>query len=73
MNEKRRCQNRTLARGPVLTVEACGDCGALSLHLGGLSLRVQADAAESAWATLGEALHALHATKRGTLHPIGHA
>ncbi|MEQ8456946.1 MAG: hypothetical protein RIB77_21845 [Sandaracinaceae bacterium] len=29
------------------------------------SLRVQADAAE--------ALHALHATKRGTLPPLGHA
>ncbi|MEC7522462.1 MAG: hypothetical protein VYE22_21420 [Myxococcota bacterium] len=73
MNERRRCQNRTLARGPVLQVEQCADCGALSLHLGGLTLRVQADAAESAWATLGEALHQLHESSLETVRPIGHA
>jgi hypothetical protein len=31
------------------------------VHLGVLTIRVDASAAEALWATLGDALHALHA------------
>lgn len=52
------CQLVTLARGPLVRVDRCLDCGTLTLHLGALSLRLDRSAAESLWTTLGHALGA---------------
>jgi hypothetical protein len=60
MNGRSSCSPRALANGQVLRVEYCGSCNVLSLHFGPLTLRLQPDAAECAWATLGDALRSLH-------------
>lgn len=54
-----RCEHRVLASGPAVQIEQCVQCRNLTLHMGALSIRLQPAAAESLWATLGEALHAL--------------
>ncbi|MCZ7686576.1 MAG: hypothetical protein M5U28_50645 [Sandaracinaceae bacterium] len=41
-------------------MQRCADCGVLSLHVGALTVRLDAAAAEALWATLGTALHELH-------------
>ncbi len=50
-----------LAEGPICMVEAC-QCGVLHLTIGPVTLRLQAEAVESLWVTLGEAIrrHAAH-------------
>lgn len=60
---KSACSFETLARGNVLTVQRCTSCDTLSFHLGPVTLRFDAAAAESIWNTLGQALGALHADK----------
>lgn len=52
--------HRTLAHGPVGSVQHCRDCGVLSLHLGATTIRLDPASAEALWATLGHALHVLH-------------
>lgn len=50
------CQLVTLARGPLVRVDRCMDCGTITLHLGAVSLRLDRSAAESLWTTLGHGL-----------------
>lgn len=50
------CQMVTLACGPLLRMERCVDCGTITLHLGAVSLRLDRNAAESVWTTLGQGL-----------------
>jgi len=52
-----------LAEGPVCMVEECS-CGVLHLSIGPVTLRLQSDAVESMWATLGEALRRRAACER---------
>jgi hypothetical protein len=49
---------RTVAQGPVCTVEECS-CGVLHLTLGALTIRIQREVVASMWETLGEALQPL--------------
>lgn len=63
--EPRSCRFHTLAQGPAATVQQCLDCGTLSLHIGPTTLRLDPATAEALWATLGEALHALHHRRLG--------
>lgn len=65
------CRNRTLASSPTASVQRCADCGVLSLHLGALTVRLDAAAAEALWATLGTALHELHAERVGPRDTVG--
>ncbi|WP_394832854.1 hypothetical protein LVJ94_40770 [Pendulispora rubella] len=44
-----------LAEGPICMVEECS-CGVMHLTIGPVTLRLQADAVESMWVTLGEAI-----------------
>jgi len=62
---ERRCRNRTLARGAVVHIQACEECGVLSLHFGAITLRLEPRAAEALWATLSHALHDVHRAERG--------
>lgn len=55
------CEHRVLAQGPNAQVQACQQCGTLSLNVGAITLRFHPAALESLWNTLGEALMALHA------------
>jgi hypothetical protein len=57
------CHLETLARSHVLHVQRCSHCNTLSLHVGPLTLRFDAEGAESFWNTLGQALLALHAQR----------
>lgn len=66
------CQHRTLARNPVGQVQECTACGVISLHIGAVTLRIDAGGAESLWALLGDALHELHES-RSTPPFRGHA
>ena len=50
------CRNEPLATGPVARIERCRDCGTIAVHLGVVTVRLDAVACESLWATLGEAL-----------------
>jgi hypothetical protein len=58
------CAFETLARSPALHVQRCRHCNTLSLHVGALTLRFDAESAEAMWATLGEALLVLHARRQ---------
>lgn len=40
-------------------VQSCGDCGSVSIHLGPVSVRLDAEALRSVWITLGEAVEHL--------------
>ena len=54
------CRLYTLAKNHAAHVQRCGKCGALSLHLGPLTLRFDAAALESLWNVIGQALIQLH-------------
>jgi len=58
------CSPKTLAKGEILRVEHCPTCDVLSLHFGPLTLRLDPAACERAWSTLGDALGALHDSRR---------
>lgn len=53
------CRNRLIADGRIARVERCLDCGSLSVHLGVLTFRVDAEVLVSLSATLVEAVHVL--------------
>jgi hypothetical protein len=50
------CRMITLARGPTSHVQRCVHCNCVALHVGPVTLRFDAGAAESLWNTLGQAL-----------------
>ncbi|WP_394826209.1 hypothetical protein [Pendulispora albinea] len=55
-----------LAEGPICMVEECS-CGVMHLTIGPVTLRLQSEAVESMWVTLGEAIsrHAARERERG--------
>lgn len=53
-----RPNRRVLARGPLCLVERC-DCGVLHISLGGITLRLPADAVNSVRETLADAFQAI--------------
>lgn len=56
----RPCQPETIAKNSAATVQRCRDCGCLSLHVGPVTLRVDAATLEALWSVLGDAAHTLH-------------
>lgn len=50
------CRLQTLARSATAHVQRCVHCNCISLHVGPLTLRFDAGAAESLWNTLGQGL-----------------
>jgi hypothetical protein len=54
------CRNETLSTGQAVLIQRCRDCGTISIHLGAITIRLDAAACESLWATLGGALGELH-------------
>jgi hypothetical protein len=56
MADARPCEPSPLAQGPILRIEACGNCGVVSLHFGAATIRVDRGALENAWTTIGRAL-----------------
>ena len=54
------CQHRTLAQNGVAQIQHCALCGCISIHLGVMTLRVDANGLEALWAVPGEAAVALH-------------
>jgi hypothetical protein len=54
------CRPHLIASGPIARVESCPTCDIVSIHLGALTVRLDPAACESLWATLSEALTALH-------------
>lgn len=50
-----------LAAGPVAEVQRCLECGAVSVHLGAVTLRLTESAVDSLWSTLGDALVSMRA------------
>ena len=61
-----------LADGPICSVEECS-CGVMHLTIGPVTLRLQAEAVESMWVTLGEAIsrHAAQERDRGMHIHVG--
>jgi hypothetical protein len=65
------CNLYTLAKSNVAHVQCCSHCGALSLHLGPITLRFDAAALESLWNVIGQALmHAHDDAEREPLRPL---
>ncbi|MEM8609086.1 MAG: hypothetical protein AAGF92_18425 [Myxococcota bacterium] len=54
----KRCSPKRLASTPVVTVDGCG-CGSMQLHMGPMTLRLNANAAAALVATLSRALAGL--------------
>ena len=50
------CQQRCLAHGHVAQVHGCDDCGCITVHMGPFSVRLDAEALNALWLTLGEAV-----------------
>lgn len=66
---ERSCRNRVLAHGAGGCIQQCLDCGVISLHLGAVTLRLDAATTGALWATLGEALHELHRLRSSESRP----
>jgi hypothetical protein len=50
------CRMQTLAKSATTHVQHCVHCNCIALHVGPVTLRFDAGAAESLWNTLGQAL-----------------
>jgi hypothetical protein len=50
------CRMETLARSATAHVQRCAHCNCIAIHIGPMTLRFDASAAESLWNTLGQAL-----------------
>lgn len=50
------CRMQTLAKSATTHVQHCVHCSCVALHVGPVTLRFDASAAESLWNTLGQAL-----------------
>ena len=62
------CHPLPLASGPMARVERCPSCGVVTVHLGALSLRLDADALQSVCHTLVDASAALASAAVPTLN-----
>jgi hypothetical protein len=69
-NQNHTCKSQRLrlAEGPVCSVDRCS-CGILHFNVGPLTLRLEAEAVESMWSVLGEALHRLAALEARSTTP----
>ncbi|MFM2415441.1 MAG: hypothetical protein RL385_164 [Pseudomonadota bacterium] len=63
------CHLRTIARGGTAKVQHCAHCGALSVHLGPVTLRFDVNAMQSLHRTLGDALRVV-CDESSTSQPI---
>lgn len=63
------CRHRVLAQNGAGQLSRCTGCGAISLHVGPVTLRVDAATAEALWALLGEGLHEVHEDEMGAVSP----
>lgn len=66
----KRCDNETLASGPVAKIERCRGCGVVSIHIGPTTLRLDGDGLTSLWATIEEALTEIHSAAPGSLAQV---
>lgn len=68
------CTHERLARGAVADIQRCSRCNVVSVHMGAMTVRFDANGIESLWATLGEALVAMaspHARAAASMGPRG--
>ncbi|WP_437729173.1 hypothetical protein [Sorangium sp. So ce861] len=63
MSNPKSCRQETLAHNDVAHVQRCSDCGGISIHLGPVTVRLDAASLEALWAVLGEAAAALYARR----------
>jgi hypothetical protein len=54
------CQHVTLAKNPVAHIQRCTECGCVCIHLGAVTVRLDAQCLEALCAVLGEAVAELH-------------
>lgn len=59
MNEPSACQHRTLSRNHVACVQQCTDCGCVAVHVGPVSLRLDASSYEALVVALVDAAGSL--------------
>ncbi|MCA9621161.1 MAG: hypothetical protein KC731_19200 [Myxococcales bacterium] len=59
----KRCRPETLTRNPTVHIDWCRDCGALSVHVGPVSLRLQEGAARAVRDALTDATRQLDAER----------
>ena len=64
MSSQNTCRLQTLARNPYAHVQQCVDCHCVSVHLGPVTIRLDAIGLEALWAVLGEAARELRARRR---------
>ncbi|MBL8618598.1 MAG: hypothetical protein JNM72_23500 [Deltaproteobacteria bacterium] len=53
-----RCDEETLARRGALSISRCAHCDTISLHVGGVSLRLEPEVLHHLWELIGVALSA---------------
>ncbi|ACY14147.1 hypothetical protein [Haliangium ochraceum] len=71
MSSSKTCHHETLARNKVAHVQRCGHCGAVSIHLGPMTVRLDDSALDALAAVTAEASGTLHA--RSFAAPLGTA
>lgn len=62
------CRKKTLAEGPLGRIEHCAACAVVTVHVGVLSFRLDANALTMLWRTLGEAIARLNGAEAKALH-----
>ena len=55
-NKPEECRMQTLAKSTTAHVQRCVHCNCIAIHVGPVTLRFDASAAESLWNTLGQGL-----------------
>lgn len=60
MSIQNACHHVTLAKNPVAHVQRCTECGCVCVHLGAVTVRLDAPCLEALCAVLGEAVTELH-------------
>ena len=55
-NKPEECRMQTLAKSATAHVQRCVHCNCIAIHVGPVTLRFDASAAESLWNTLGQGL-----------------
>jgi len=63
------CRMETLARSASSHVQRCNHCDCIAIHVGPVTLRFDAGAANSLWNTLGQALTRMEITESARALP----
>ncbi len=71
MTDPNACNRHLLAHNHVARVEACSDCGCISVHVGPITLRLDASSYEALTVALVEAAGVQRATHAPLLRTIG--